>query len=391
MKIPNILQKISQELKTKDSKAIIVGGSVRDFYLKKPMKDYDIEVYGLHTIDELEKILKQFGKVKLVGKSFGVLKFIHDGFEYDFAFPRTEVKSGAGHKGFEVVSDGFMSYEDAAKRRDFTINAMGYGIENCEFLDPFDGLKDMDKKILRHIDDKTFIEDPLRVYRGIQFCARLEYEMADSTKKLCKSMVSQGVLQELPKERVFEEFKKLLLKAKQPSIGFKLMDELGVLKYFSDINHEWDKLDRLATYKNIKILLACLTSHLEEDKVENFITVLSDEVKLINEVKKLVKAFQKVQDRELDDIEIRRLSTKVDMSELATLCEDESILNHAKKLGVDKKPPSMLLQGKDLLALGYKPSSMFSKILSTIYELQLTGEISEKEEALNYVRKHQWQ
>lgn len=391
MKIPKILQEISDKLNTLNAKAIIVGGSVRDHFLNVPIKDYDIEVYGLSTIDALELLLKEYGKVKLVGKSFGVLKFVHKGQEYDFAFPRREKKVGVGHKGFEVVSDGFLKFQEASKRRDFTINAMGYDIEQKEFLDPFGGMRDMREKVLRHIDDKTFVEDPLRVYRGVQFCARLEYEMDKETKKLCISMVEQGALEELPKERIFEELKKLLLKAKKPSIGFELLKELGVLRYFPEVSMNWDAIDEMREPKNIILLLAVLTLHLQQDEVESFILRLSDEIELLKSVKALVVAYQYTLTHKLDDTEIRRLSTKVNMHKLSIICENESILVHAKSLGVDKHAPKELLQGRDLISLGYKPSEKFSKILNTVYELQIRGEIVDKEVAIKYVKENLWQ
>ncbi len=388
MKIADILYKISSKLASMDAKAIIVGGSVRDHFLNVPIKDYDIEVYGLSTIDALESLLKGYGKVKLVGKSFGVLKFVHKGQEYDFAFPRREKKIGVGHKGFDIVSDGFMSYEEAAKRRDFTINAMGYDIEDKAFLDPFGGMSDMKKKTLRHIDDKTFVEDPLRVYRGVQFCARLEYMMAEETKKLCISMVEQGALEELPKERVFEELKKLLLKADKPSLGYELLKELKILRYFPELTTNWSAIDKMKTPKNITLILAVLTSHLGQEEVEDFILRLSDEINLLKSVKALVEAYQKVlKSKHLDDIEIRRLSTKVNIGSLSIICDNVKLLEQAKRLGVDKHPPVELLQGRDLIALGYKPSAKFSKILNFVYELQIKGEIVNKKDALNRVKE----
>ncbi len=237
MKIPIILKTISKELKTKNAKAIIVGGSVRDHFLELPIKDYDVEVYGLERLEELETILTQYGSVNLVGKSFGVLKFTYEGEEYDFSFPRTEEKVGVGHRGFNVEVNGALAYEEASKRRDFTINALGYEIESELFLDPFGGLKDMEQKIVRHIDDDTFVEDPLRVYRAVQFCARFGYTLADETFTLCQKMVSNGMLEELPKERVYLEWQKLLLKSPKPSIGFELMRALGITeRYFPELH-----------------------------------------------------------------------------------------------------------------------------------------------------------
>ena len=235
MQIPDILKTISHSLQKHNAKAIIVGGCVRDYFLKLPIKDYDVEVYGLDTIEQLEMILSEFGSVNLVGKSFGVLKFVYEKEEYDFSFPRLESKVGKGHRGFDVETDGGMSFKEAALRRDFTVNAMGYDIEAKAFLDPFNAQDDMDAHLLRHIDDNTFTEDPLRVYRAVQFCARFGYELAPETKKLCLNMVKKGMLEELPKERIYTEFVKLLLKSPKPSVGFELLRELGILTYFPEL------------------------------------------------------------------------------------------------------------------------------------------------------------
>ena len=235
MHLPAILYNISKTLKVKGAKAVVVGGSVRDHFLDLPIKDYDIEVYGLENLEALEKVLSGFGSVNLVGKSFGVLKFVYENKEYDFSFPRMESKTGIGHRGFDVTVDGTLDFKTAAKRRDFTVNAMGYDIEAKRFLDPFNGREDIQKKMLRHIDDNSFIEDSLRVYRAVQFTARFGYALAEETKQLCQHMVKKRMLEELPKERVYAEWKKLLLKSEQPSTGFVLMRSLGVLRYFPEL------------------------------------------------------------------------------------------------------------------------------------------------------------
>jgi tRNA nucleotidyltransferase (CCA-adding enzyme) len=238
IKLPNILLSIAKHLKEHNSKALLVGGGVRDYFLHLPIKDYDIEVYGFDSLDELMQILSTFGKVNLVGKSFGVLKFNYEGVEYDFSFPRLEQKIAKGHRGFSIQTDGHLDYKTAFKRRDFTINAIGYDILSGEFIDPYGGKDDIADKTLRHIDDATFIEDPLRVYRGVQFCARFGFKLHNKTKELCQKMVDDGMLDELPKERILVEWQKLLLKSPKPSIGFELMHELGILrKYFSELHN----------------------------------------------------------------------------------------------------------------------------------------------------------
>ena len=232
MQIPKSLHHIISSLSKQGVRAIIVGGAVRDFLLKKSIKDIDIEVYNISSLDALEGMLKPFGKVNQVGKAFGVVKLRVDNFEYDFSLPRVEKKIAKGHRGFSVELDSSLSFKEASSRRDFRINAIGYDILTKEFIDPHDGIKDLEQKTLRHISDKTFIEDPLRVYRAVQFSARFNLKLQQSTFNLCKSMVESGSLDELPKERVYEEFKKLLLKSSRPSIGFNLMLDLGIIKKY---------------------------------------------------------------------------------------------------------------------------------------------------------------
>ena len=235
MEYPSLLEQISERLKTHNAKAIIVGGCVRDHILGHPTKDYDVEIYGIADFEELQNILKEFGEINVVGKSFGVAKLQKEGFEYDFSLPRKERKTGSKHTDFSVQTFSLLSYEEAFVRRDFTINAIGYDMDKKEYIDPFDGRKDLEKKILRHIKEKTFMEDPLRVYRALQFAARFALTIDPATQELCTMMVTQNMLDALPKERIYEEFKKLLLLSKKPSIGFELMRSFGILKYFPEL------------------------------------------------------------------------------------------------------------------------------------------------------------
>ncbi len=237
MQLPPLLEEAAKAIDAAGGRAVLVGGAVRDMVMGSKPKDFDIEVYGLQEVSQLETLLACFGKVSAVGRSFGVLK-LHTGEEvYDFAFPRTEKKTAKGHQGFEVVPDGGLAFATAAKRRDFTVNAIGYDLLTQEILDPYGGLNDIQFGILRHIDDATFVEDPLRVYRAVQFAARFDFEVAEETAVLCQKMVAEGMLEELPKERVYEEWKKLLLKAPKPSVGFKLMRKWGITaRYFPELH-----------------------------------------------------------------------------------------------------------------------------------------------------------
>lgn len=220
-----------------EPRAVIVGGYVRDLMLGKHPKDADVEVYGVEPKRLHELVTRLFGHVDIVGQSFGVLKVMFaEGFELDIAIPRKEAKIGTGHKGFIIESDPSLSFREAARRRDFTINAIALDPLSGIVHDPYGGLDDLAKDILRVVDEATFQEDPLRVFRGVQLSARLEYTIEPKTLHLLKQMVARGDLDELSKERVTDEWKKLLLKARQPSRGLELMLELGIIdKYYPEL------------------------------------------------------------------------------------------------------------------------------------------------------------
>jgi tRNA nucleotidyltransferase (CCA-adding enzyme) len=218
------LQKVDQlshRVKDKGGRAMLVGGCVRDELMGVEPKDWDLEVYGIDP-PELREMLDSFGKVDVVGDAFAVYKL---GSDLDVSIPRRERKSGKGHRGFVVEGDPEMSFEEACSRRDFTINAILKDPLIGEIVDPFDGRSDIDKGVLRMVSKDTFAEDSLRVLRGIQFAARFRFEIESQTADLCK----QTVVTDLPKERIRGELEKLLLLAEQPSIGLKLLYELGVV------------------------------------------------------------------------------------------------------------------------------------------------------------------
>jgi tRNA nucleotidyltransferase (CCA-adding enzyme) len=219
-------------------RAYLVGGFVRDELLGIVSKDADIEVFGMEAT-ELEKRLHELfdGNVETVGRSFGVFKvLLGRGVDVDVAIPRRESKSGKGHKDFVVEGDPSMSIEEAARRRDFTINAMYRDLASSELVDPFGGANDLSKKLLRAVDPKTFIEDPLRIYRAVQFTARFGLKVDEGMLELMRKMVEDGELDHLPSERVTAEIKKLLVQSEKPSIGFELMCELGIVeKYFPEL------------------------------------------------------------------------------------------------------------------------------------------------------------
>jgi len=201
-------------------RALIVGGWVRDRIMGRPSKDIDLEVFGVPA-PALRDMLAPFGNVNTVGESFTVYKVA----DIDVSLPRRESRVGRGHRGFEVTGDPNLPFEEASRRRDFTINAVGWNPLTDEYADPWGGRRDITCRLLRAVDPVTFIEDSLRVLRALQFAARFEFEIDSATRDLCREIE----LDDLPPERIWGELEKLLLLARRPSIGFRLALELGVI------------------------------------------------------------------------------------------------------------------------------------------------------------------
>ena len=271
-----IEKQIAQLVKEKGGRTFYVGGYVRDKLLNIENKDVDIEIHGINK-EQLQDILKQVGDPISYGKSFGVYSL--KGYDIDIALPRSEKAIGKGHKDFKIDVDPFIGYKQAARRRDITINALMQDVLTDEILDYYNGLDDLKNKIIRQVDSSTFIEDPLRVLRVAQFASRFEFEVAQETIELCKTID----LSFLSKERVEEELRKCLLKGKKPSIFFDTLNKMNQLDYwFKEIKdlisikqdpiyhpegdvyiHTMQVIDRAVKYRNkcksYEFMLLCLT------------------------------------------------------------------------------------------------------------------------------------
>ena len=156
-----------------------------------------MEVFGLEP-DALLRLLGSLGRVEPVGQAFPVYKLG----AIDVALPRRESKTGRGHKGFTVQGDHTMPFEEAARRRDFTINAIGWDPLTDAYLDPFNGRQDLTLRVLRLVDPATFPDDSLRVLRALQFAARFELTIDPDPARICSSVP----LDDLPAERIWGEF-----------------------------------------------------------------------------------------------------------------------------------------------------------------------------------------
>ena len=226
--IPAKVIDLAQAVRDARGRAMLVGGCVRDLLLGIGPTDWDLEVYGIEP-EQLRILLDQFGPVNVVGEAFTVYKL---GGGLDVSLPRRERKSGRGHRAFFIAGDPSMTFEEAASRRDFTVNAILQDPLTNEIVDPFEGRKDLNNRLLRAVSTQSFGEDSLRVLRAAQLAARFEFQIDPATLALCRDID----LADLPAERIWGEMEKLLMRSRQPSVGLNWLCELGAIeKLFPEI------------------------------------------------------------------------------------------------------------------------------------------------------------
>lgn len=422
----------------------VVGGYVRDICLNIPTShDVDVEVYGLTPI-QLENVLNKFGKIELIGKQFGVYK-LEVLPQFDFALARVETKSGKRHQSFDVYHDVHLSIDLATKRRDLTINAMLLDPYKNNIIDPFNGLEDIKKKIIQVVDEKSFKEDPLRVLRVARMQAKLpDFDISLETEKICKEMVED--LKHLSKERIYEEYTKILM-ASLPSSGFKFLLKIEALpqvlldlKYThqrSDFHPEGD----VFIHTMLVVDLAALCKHKTRNKIGfmysallhdigkpsvttpegkapnhdlageklayQYMFDLSQNKQLSKYVSIMVRCHMALMNASRKDQSgkvylkvLRRLDGLIDVDDLILLCKCDklgrsrldahSILVfdqyiHKMKEEYGTKAIVPFVTGNDLIECGYRPSDQFKKILEKAYDLQLSG--YDKEALIEYIKK----
>jgi tRNA nucleotidyltransferase (CCA-adding enzyme) len=462
---PPIVAAIAAGVRDAGGRALVVGGWVRDRLLDLSVRtpnpesripdpsDIDVEVFGIPG-EQLPGLLAAFGRVEAVGQSFPVYKVISaETGAIDVALPRRESKQGRGHKGFDVRGDPFMSLDEAARRRDFTINAISWDPLTGEYVDPVDGRADLARRLLRVVDETTFADDSLRALRAVQFAARFDFVLDEQTAALCRRIR----LDDLPAERIWGEIEKLLLLARRPAIGFRIARDLGIIEQVMpemlpligcEQEPEWhpegdvwihtllvidrarelnDDLDRP---RLLAIMLGAVCHDLgkpattalidgrirsldhEQAGVEPTISLLNrlnvhtiDGFDLRGQVVGLVAHHLKPgmlhKAGNVGDGAFRRLAQKVDLELLARLARADCLgrtgnfdcsamdwfLARARALGVEHRPPSPLLLGRHLLALGLTPGPRVGELLKQVYEKQLDGEITSVEEGIEEAKR----
>ena len=415
--LPGRLLKIANDIREAGGRAYLVGGWVRDALLGKSCRDYDVEVYDMAQ-DALVPILSKYGRTNLVGKAFGVIHLAMKGLSLDFSFPRTESKVGYGHRGFVVHTDEKLSFKEAALRRDFTINAMGMELPDLTLCDPYCGIDDLKTHTLRHVGP-AFAEDSLRILRGVQFASRFGCTLAPSTVELCRTLS----LDDLSVERLFEEFKKWLLKPGKPSLGLRAFLDIKLDEYFPEIRpfeNSWDTLgavlDNMAALRDsclaenkpcslseaqtMEFAFAALLADSAETSLK-FLERITNEVHLLKIVPPLLKAFREIAPAIVDDAPaLRRLAVKLGGLKLLCLlvqcapCEffaadrdfAKKLWQAAAEYDLLEAAPQPCLTGKMLMDLGVKPGKQMGDIIKASFELQLDGKIKNADDALAWAK-----
>jgi len=432
-------------IQNEGGRALLIGGAVIDRIQGREVKDWDIEIYNLNY-SQIKAILEDLHyPVNSVGKSFGVIKTVMDDIDFDLSIPRKENKIGVGHKDFEIETNPYLSPREAALRRDLTINSISIDLVSNEIIDPFNGLEDLEEGRIKATNPDTFVEDPLRVLRIMQLLPRKAKFVDAETLELCRSIVDE--YKYLPKERVFEEFKKLLLKAKKPSVGMKFLRDSGWIIHFPELealigceqNPEWHAegdvwnhtmlvIDNAAAVRdNIdeKYRLAFMFAALLHDVGKpstttpdltsyghdiagepisrNFMHRITNQKDLTDIVAKLVRhhmAAGNLHRGNAKDAAWKRLhnNIRLDLLGWVSKCDScgrpnrslsdphpvsEKCFTYFKAFGEKRIEP--LIYGRDLINRGLQPSPAFGVLINKAYEIQIENNIESKELLLDLI------
>ena len=366
---------LASKVKEKGGRAFYVGGYVRDLLLNIPNKDIDIEVHGIAEKD-LVAILNEIGEVDYYGRSFGIYALRHE--DIEVALPRSEKVLGTGHRDFEISVDPDMGYKNAALRRDFTINALMMDVLSHEILDYFNGTDDLNKGIIRHVNDVSFVEDPLRVYRAAQFASRFGFKIDERTVELCKGIDTFV----LSRERIEEELKKALLKAERAEIFFECLKEMNQKDvWFKGVNnlsclmkYESNRINADNKYYFMVLLLAL-------DNGLDFIEAFSNNRELKAYVKRYYELYELINNRTL--FTERYLKDSFD-DFVYILSADEKVKVNGYLENIDKIKLN-LVSGDELLRRNIKPGENFGRALRDINRLVIEG--MDKKKAIGVILK----
>ncbi|MBQ2956180.1 MAG: tRNA nucleotidyltransferase [Clostridia bacterium] len=438
-------RRIAREIDARGGRTFYVGGFVRDAIIGRENKDVDIEIHGVSPAG-VQEALDSLGTRLNIGESFGI--FGLKGYSVDIAMPRQEKLRGVGHRDFDVSVDPFIGTFKAAERRDFTINALMQDVLTGEIIDHFGGREHLKKGLIRHVNDITFAEDPLRVLRAAQFAARFGFDVAGETVELCRRMD----LSALSKERIDGEMRKALMKAERPSVFFETLREMNQLSvWFPELEaligveqnpkfhaegdvwtHTMMVVDAAARFRDraadpLGLMLSAVTHDFGKavtteriDGVihayghelkgvplaERFLGRITNEKRLTEYVLNMVehhmrpntaaatgasvKSTNKMFDRSIDPEGLICIALSDDLGKISDTAggiHEEFLYERLRIFKEYMARPAVM--GRDLIAAGLKPDARFTEILSYAHKLHLAGVAKEDalRQTLAYARK----
>lgn len=367
----------------------IVGGFVRDFLLKKPNKDIDLIVRKI-SIKTLINELKKFGKVDVVGESFGVIKLNNneDGLEYDIALPRLEKSTGdGGHKGFEINSDENLPLFDDLSRRDAKINSMAYSINRNKLIDPFGGLDDLKNKLMTMTNPKAFSDDPLRMLRMIGFASRFGFTIEPETMKMIQTNAPK--IKEIAGERMFIELEKIVTKGDK-RVGAQLLKDTRLFQNMFDIELKQSSIDR-SPFENVNTMgeFIFLLIRLLPNPAEVFRTRLKGDIPTVKEIEALSNGFTNVTDDHIKNrVVAHNMFTKSPNSINSGILGDK-LKKAANDLNSGQYPKSikeLAINGNDLMNMGLKGKEIGDSLKSILINIYGDKLKNNKEELFNFLK-----
>jgi len=382
----------------KGGKIYQIGGVVRDEMLGKISKDLDLLVVGI-DIKELGKIIEPFGKVNLVGKSFGVLKFKPEGSseEIDISVPRIDEKStGKGHKDFEIKLGKGISLEQDQLRRDFWMNAMSKDIETGEVHDMGGrGKLDIENRVVRMINPQAFQDDPLRMLRAVQFAARFDFKIEPKTYKEIKN--NAKLIKTVSAERFHEEFVKMFTKSTKPSYGIKLMIELGLMKFlFPQVRKVSGLVDKIPK-ANFPAFLAVMLKDLGSQAgkaAQKVMRVSNNDAESIDEIVR-VMTNKKIQPSSKNEFAVVKWVENLNSYVIDSIdgylqtVKSQTIANLFRDMKRKGKPTNrkeLVVDGRDIIGIGIKGPKV-GKVLDWALEYAIRKGNQDKEKLLKAIQR----
>lgn len=372
---------------SKGGKIYQVGGAVRDLFLGKVSKDLDIVITGIPAND-IESLLKKYGKVDMVGASFGVIKFTPpDGEEIDIAIPRTEKKAGTGYQGFDVSADHTLPIEKDLERRDFTINSIAKDSEG-NLIDPFNGMADLKSKTIRLTNPQAFADDPLRMLRAVQFASRFDFKIDPKTFEMIKQ--NADTISEISKERILIEFDKIVSKG-SPKVGAELLVSSNLYKGIFGVDFT-GSFDHFIYVTKMSEFIYWLIESFTEQPDMYFKLQMKGDDKTTREIAALGYLYNNMPGEDLTKqrwvyYQINKIAPSMLISGFVT-----SLLSGVIQDFANKKYPAtlgdLIINGNDLMELGFKGKEIgetLNKILDGIYNNQIKNE---RRDILMFINKN---